>query len=147
MAIASLWDPDLAWFVSIMGHDSASLTFHPIWTSTPCQLHITQAGWSFHFLSQYFSVLQTVAISLTFDLVFISFSGFEIQNSFYFSSKLWIPQPITTSMRHNYGVLDMSRYFFSLAKGWRSSEGLEQWYLSLWTGWSQWILAKQFETI
>lgn len=66
-----------------------------------------KAGWSFHFFVQYFSVLQAAAISDMFYLVFISFSGFEIQNSFSFSiRKLWIPQPITTTMPRNRGVLD-----------------------------------------
>lgn len=84
-AVASLWGPELA---SFMGHDSALLTSCPIWTSTPLPARHHHEGWlMFLFFIQCFSVLQAEAISDTLSLVFISSSGFEIQNSLYFSIK------------------------------------------------------------
>lgn len=109
--IASLCIPEQGWFAPILGHDSAGffLTSSPIRALTPYQLNIKKAGWlNFSFFVQCLkSIIQAVAISDIFRLVFISVSEFEIQNGFYFSNKKsWIPQLITTTTTHGYWVLE-----------------------------------------
>lgn len=78
----------------------------PLWASASYQLNITQAE----------------ALSSIVYLVFISFSGSEIQTSFYFCiKKLWVPQLITatTASSRNKGISS------PLWKEEESSRGLE----------------------